>query len=205
MDLPHSPESRSRVEEFQRRHRVALLSLLFTDIVGSTGIKQRLGDTQAVMLIQYHHAGLRALLRQFPEGEEIETAGDSFFLIFNLSCQTPEMVEREMRMHLLVHNMVRRMALEAARRHDCAMERMSFAGTLSVVHAYGEALLRTRSQGKRRQLEEQMYRMIAEDLVPLRPGRREPRAVKRRPKGYPLLTCHRSQYREILHRNKYRR
>ena len=115
------------------------------------------------------------------------------------------MVEREMRMHLLVHNMVRRMALEAAGRHGCRIDRIRFAGTLSVMHTYGEALLRARTTRERRKLEEAMYRLIAEDEVPLRPGRREPRAVKRRPKPYPLLTCHRRKYREIPHRNRYRR
>lgn len=123
----------------------------------------------------------------------------------HLSCKTPETVERELRMHLLVHNMVRRMAREAARRHGRHIERISFAGTLGAMHAYGEALLRASTQKRRRQLEEDLYRMIAEDEVPLRPGRREPRAVKRRPKPYPLLTCHRRRYREIPHRNRYRR
>lgn len=52
LHLPTGPDQRSRVEAFQRRHRVALLTMLFTDIVGSTAIKQKLGDTQAVMLIQ---------------------------------------------------------------------------------------------------------------------------------------------------------
>ena len=47
--------------------------------------------------------------------------------------------------------------------------------------------------------------MIAEDEVPLRPGRREPRAVKRRPKPYGLLTCHRTKYRETDHRSKWPR
>ena len=122
----------------------------------------------------------------------------------HLSCRTPELVEREMRMHLLVHNFVRRMALEGARRHGCPIERISFAGTLSVLHSYSEALLRATTQKQRRQLDQELYRLIAEDEVPLRPGRREPRAVKRRPKPFPLLTSHRSKYREIPHRNRYR-
>lgn len=123
----------------------------------------------------------------------------------HLSCKTPDMVEREMRMHLLVHNMVRRMALEAARRHHRHIERISFAGTLGIMLSHGEALLRAGTQKKRRALEQQMYRMIAEDEVPLRPGRREPRAVKRRPKPYALLTCHRKKYKETAHRSKWRR
>ena len=35
-----------------------------------------------------------------------------------LSCKTPAMIERELRRHFLVHNVVRRVALEAARHHS---------------------------------------------------------------------------------------
>ena len=113
----------------------------------------------------------------------------------HLSRKTPERVDLELRTHWLAHSMVRRMALEAARLHGRSIERISFAGTISAIHSYGEAMRRARSQKCRRELEEDMYRAIAEDEVPLRPGRREPRAVKRRPKPHPLLTCHRSKYR----------
>ena len=44
---------------------------------------------------------------------------------------------------------------------------------------------------------------LHEPLVPLRPGRREPRAIKRRPKPYPRLMRHRSNFREISHQNRY--
>src|SRR5207237_3531150 len=74
--------SRAQVEEFRRRHRVGLVTLLFTDIIGSTQLKQTLGDPRAVALIQQHHSRLRAVLAGFPEGEEIDTAGDSFFIVF---------------------------------------------------------------------------------------------------------------------------
>ena len=35
-------ERRAKVEEFQRKHRTGLLTLLFTDIVDSTKLKQSL-------------------------------------------------------------------------------------------------------------------------------------------------------------------
>ena len=41
------------------------------------------------------------------------------------------------------------------------------------------------------------------DQVPERPNRREPRAVKRRPKAFPLLNKPRDQFQEITHRNRY--
>jgi len=44
---------------------------------------------------------------------------------------------------------------------------------------------------------------LARDLVRYRPNRTEPRAVKRRPKPYPLLNQPRHRFREIPHRNRY--
>jgi hypothetical protein len=121
----------------------------------------------------------------------------------HLSCKNPENLEREIRMHFLMHNLVRRLMLEAARRSGVALERVSFAGSLAAVRRYAEALFQARSKGARQQLYDELLRVLAEDLVPRRLGRREPRAVKRRPKPYPSLTCKRSRFREISHRNRY--
>jgi hypothetical protein len=46
---------------------------------------------------------------------------------------------------------------------------------------------------------------IAQDEVPDRPGRRDPRAVKRRPKPYQLLNRPRHLMVELEHRSKYRK
>jgi serine/threonine protein kinase/class 3 adenylate cyclase/dienelactone hydrolase len=75
-------EHRERVAEFQRRHRIGLVTLLFSDIVGSTRLKQELGDRDGVALIQRHHTLVRETLAGFKEAEAISTAGDSFFLVF---------------------------------------------------------------------------------------------------------------------------
>lgn len=120
-----------------------------------------------------------------------------------LSCKNPQNLEREMRMHFLVHNLVRRLMLEAARRHRVPLERVSFAGSLATARRYGEALLQARSKRKRQQLLNELFVVLAADLVPDRPGRREPRAVKRRPKPYPRLMNHRHSWLEIPHQNRY--
>ena len=120
-----------------------------------------------------------------------------------LSCKSPAMLERELRLHILVHNLVRRLMLEAARRHAVALERISFAGALAAARRYSEALAQARSQRCRRQLLDDLFRVLASDLVPDRPDRREPRAIKRRPKPYPRLMCHRHKFREIQHQNRY--
>jgi hypothetical protein len=121
----------------------------------------------------------------------------------HLSCKTPENLEREIRMHFLIHNLVRRLMLEAARRYSVPLERVSFAGSLAAARRFSEALLQARSESRREQLLEELLRVLAADLVPHRPGRREPRAVKRRPKPYPRLMCHRHKFREIQHQNRY--
>jgi len=82
MNLDSVLEHHAQVEEFRRRHRTGLATLLFTDIVGSTKLKQSLGDQQGLFLIQQHHSIARKFLGQFNEAEEIKTAGDSFFIIF---------------------------------------------------------------------------------------------------------------------------
>lgn len=123
----------------------------------------------------------------------------------HLSCKSPPMVDRELRLHFLSHNLVRRVALEAARRHLVPLQRISFAGALGAIHTFAEASLRARSAKAQQQIREALYKLLAHDLVPERPGRREPRALKRRPKPYPLLTAPRRRYHEIPHKNRYRR
>jgi class 3 adenylate cyclase/tRNA A-37 threonylcarbamoyl transferase component Bud32 len=82
METDFALQNRAQVAEFQRKHRIGLLALLFTDIVGSTALKQELGDREGVARIQRHHAVVRETLRAYEESQEIGTAGDSFFIVF---------------------------------------------------------------------------------------------------------------------------
>ena len=56
------------------------VTFLFSDIGGSTRLLQRLGDHYAGVLADYRRL-LRAAL-QAGGGQEIETAGDAFFVVF---------------------------------------------------------------------------------------------------------------------------
>ena len=76
---------RERVEEFRLKHRTGLVTLLFTDIVGSTKLKQALGDREGVAVIQHHHAMVREILSPVTEASEISAAGHSFFILNNAS------------------------------------------------------------------------------------------------------------------------
>ena len=59
-----------------------LATVMFTDIVGSTGEASRLGDRAWVDLLEAHHDAIRRELDVF-RGREIDTAGDGFFAIFD--------------------------------------------------------------------------------------------------------------------------
>ena len=82
MDFAHANADRAKVEEFLHRHRIGSVTLFFTDMVGSTKLKQTLGDVAATMRIHEHHAAVREVLHTFKEAQEISTAGGSFFVVF---------------------------------------------------------------------------------------------------------------------------
>ena len=63
-------------------HHPGLVTLLFSDVVGSTALKQTLGDRAGVALLQQHHELVRQVLREFAGAEVIKTAGDSFLILF---------------------------------------------------------------------------------------------------------------------------
>jgi class 3 adenylate cyclase len=68
----------TRVGQFDR----AVLTVMFTDIVGSTELASRLGDRRWRLLLEEHNAVVRAALARFA-GEEIDTAGDGFLITFD--------------------------------------------------------------------------------------------------------------------------
>jgi hypothetical protein len=122
-----------------------------------------------------------------------------------LRCQTPAMVHKELEMYLIGYNFMRCLMVESAALYQRAVEQISFKGSLDALRQYTPLIAQARSAGKQRGLMQQLLKTLALDLVPERPGRREPRAVKRRPKPYPLLSRPRSVFREIPHQSKYRK
>jgi hypothetical protein len=122
-----------------------------------------------------------------------------------LRCQTPAMVQKELEMYLVGYNFIRCLIAESAALHDKPLEQISFKGSVDTVRQYTPLLAQARSRKKQSRLLEQLLETLALDLVPERPDRREPRAIKRRPKPYPLLTKPRHIFREIPHQNAYRK
>jgi hypothetical protein len=114
-----------------------------------------------------------------------------------LRCKTPAMVRKEIWMTLLGYNVIRAVMAQASQEHGCDPRRVSFKGALQTVQEYGPAL-RAGSVLHRRWLWTIVRSSVAGDAVGHRPNRVEPRARKRRPKQYPLLTKPRRQAKAAL-------
>ena len=100
-------------------------------------------------------------------------------------CLTPEMVRKEVQMFFIAYNLIRALMQHAATLYHRDLYRLSFKSTVDTVRQYCIALNATRKQQR---IIDEMVLIIAEETVPLREHRSEPRAVKRRPKPYQLLT-----------------
>jgi hypothetical protein len=122
-----------------------------------------------------------------------------------LRCQSPALLHKELEMYFIAYNLIRCLMVQAAQCNHVTVERLSFKGSVDAVRQFSVALAQARSKEKQHQLIARLLEVIARDPVPERPGRREPRAVKRRPKPYQLLNRPRHQMKELQHRSKYRK
>lgn len=119
-----------------------------------------------------------------------------------LRCRTPAMVHKELLAFLIAHNFMRCLIAQAASLHHVCRTRISFKGAVDAARSFHQAIRVARSKRERERLHQRLLEILALDLVPCRPERAEPRAVKRRPKPYSRLTKHRRRYKEAPHRGK---
>jgi hypothetical protein len=111
-----------------------------------------------------------------------------------LSCKNPEMVRKEIWTHLLAYNLVRKVMAQAAVEAKREPRKISFAGAVQTLDMF-RCLLLLSAPEQREELVRTVLAAIATHKVGDRPGRCEPRKVKRRPKAYPRMTKPRAQER----------
>ena len=109
-----------------------------------------------------------------------------------LSCKTPEMCEKEMWVYMLAYNLIRLLMAEAALQADVLPRQLSFKHTVQIWIAWSQ---RQFLPGAEEDIAS-LFMLIAQKRVGKRPGRVEPRVVKRRPKPYPRMQGHRWKARE---------
>jgi hypothetical protein len=119
-----------------------------------------------------------------------------------LSCQTPEMAIKEIWVYLLAYNLIRLIIAQAACLADRLPRQLSFKHAVQLWIAWTQYSCGIDGAAKLHGL----FILVAEKRVGQRAGRIEPRALKRRPGAYPLLTQPRAlaqaQVRENGHPRK---
>ena len=121
-----------------------------------------------------------------------------------LRCKTPEMARKELWVYLLAYNLIRLLMAQSALLADQIPRQISFKHSVQVWLAWQQRGGETDDPGAIHAL----LILIAGPRVGLRPGRIEPRAVKRRPKPFSRLmqprTVAQQQVREHGHPRKQR-
>ncbi len=124
----------------------------------------------------------------------IETDLFSLKEVFNmgvLRCNSPEMIRKEISIHLLAYNLVRTVMAQAAKLNNKKPRAISFMGAKQNIIAFNIHFQYAKPKNIYK-LQRIMLDAIAHGTVGNRPGRHEPREVKRRNKTFPYMTIPRS-------------
>ena len=112
-----------------------------------------------------------------------------------LSCQTPQMNEKQLWVHLLAYNVIRLLMAQAASNAGVNPPELSFKHAVQLWTEWvSRGVSATKDDGH-------LFALIAQCRVANRPGRIEPRMRKRRPKSYPWLKIPHAQDRRKIERH----
>ncbi|MFC1750009.1 IS4 family transposase, partial [Pseudomonadota bacterium] len=103
-----------------------------------------------------------------------------------LRCKTPEMVKKEISVYLLAYNLIRTNIAQAAKQHRVLPRLISFKAAAQLLSA---AMRQLNFSNKTSLLNfyKTILKAIASTKIGGRKRKAQPRAIKRRPKAYPLL------------------
>ena len=102
-------------------------------------------------------------------------------------------------MHIIAYNLLRAVMADASAPRDLKCSRLSFKTALSTVRQWETAFAQRQAHSTTPEaLLLHMLQYIARAVVPERPDRIEPRAIKRRPKEYDRLNKPRSIMKQRL-------
>jgi len=100
-----------------------------------------------------------------------------------LRCKTPAMNEKEIWIYFLAYNLIRLLMVQAALYTQLLPRQLSFKHSMQLWLAFSNQ----RHSSDPATIKTNLLALIAQRKIGNRPGRAEPRAVKRRPKPFPLL------------------
>jgi hypothetical protein len=106
-----------------------------------------------------------------------------------LRTRSPALIEREILALAIAYNLTRALLLAAAGAHAVPLARLSFKGALATLRHWTPLFAACAGSASLARLRfDQLLLALAADLLPLRPGRSEPRVLKRRYSSYQLMT-----------------
>lgn len=113
----------------------------------------------------------------------------------SLRCKSPHMVVRELLMHMIAYNLVRYLiACAEPMREPGAKGTPSFKGAMDRLDQWQWVVWSAPSGRQARERRDSLLQTIANDEVPPRPGRKEPRVCKDRQNKYTFMTKPRHLY-----------
>ena len=104
----------------------------------------------------------------------------------HLSCKTPDMVLKEIGIHFLGYNIIRSIMAQSCHAHNKLPNQISFKGAIQLINQFMPYFLNV-SENKKIELSVELLKRISLNGVGKRPGRVEPRAVKKRGKPFGML------------------
>ena len=106
-----------------------------------------------------------------------------------LRCKSPAMVKRELMMFLIAYNCIRLLMLQSSQLHGVPISKLSLANTIATLNEFRKNLLAHKRKPRLTKLiHMKILHLIASNPLMHRPDRYEPRVVKKRSKGYQLMT-----------------
>lgn len=122
----------------------------------------------------------------------------------HIPCRTPEMVRKHLALCAIAYNLVRLVMVDAARAHRVDLGCVSFKRTVDTLRHWAPLMARQTKKPATARLYRRLLVCVARSRVPDRPGRREPRAIKARRRGYETLNKPRAQFRETAKRESWK-
>lgn len=148
--------------------------------------------TTLLNAIQFHKQELANLYKERWKIELDFLAIKTHMGMEMLRCKSPEMVQKEIAVHLLAYNIIRGNLAQAAIMHDKIPRLLSFRSTVQLVcQATKQMVVLTGKRLTHALLA--LLKAMASNAIGLQKRKNQPRAIKRRPKPFPLLTVPRRE------------
>ena len=103
-----------------------------------------------------------------------------------LSCKTPDMARKEIGIHFLAYNFIRIIMAEACVQYNVIPNQVSFKGTVQLLNKFMPHFINSNNKQNKLMYTE-LLKNIVKNRIGNRPGRIEPRRVKKRPKPFDTL------------------